>query len=62
MTQALWWLLRAVPLRVVVSDRGLKDGTVELKRRTGGEPWTVPLEEAVEAVVAEVQALRTADR
>jgi len=54
--------LRGMPLRVVVSDRGLKDGTVELKRRTGGEPWTVPLEEAVEAVVAEVQALRTADR
>ena len=50
--------LRGMPLRVVVSDRGVKDGSVELKRRTGGDPWTVPLDEAVDAIVAEVRAQR----
>ncbi|MCA9570669.1 MAG: proline--tRNA ligase, partial [Myxococcales bacterium] len=50
--------LRGMPLRVVVSDRGLAEGHVELKRRAGGEPWSVPLDAAVDAIRAELVSLR----
>lgn len=46
--------LRGALLRVIVSDRGVAQGTVELKAR-GGEPQQVPL---AEVVVQVLQALR----
>ncbi len=42
--------LRGIPLRVVVSDRGLQQGTVELRWRSGGEAWHAPIEEVRQAV------------
>jgi len=44
--------LIGIPVRVVVGERGLKDGVVEIKRRTDSEARTVPLAEAVSAVRA----------
>jgi prolyl-tRNA synthetase len=38
--------LIGIPLRVTVSERALKNGGIELKRRSGGESWIVPLENA----------------
>jgi prolyl-tRNA synthetase len=35
------------PLRITVGERGLKEGKVELKRRTDEKPALVPLEAAV---------------
>jgi prolyl-tRNA synthetase len=43
--------LIGLPLRVTVSERALKNGGFELKLRSGGESWIVPVEEAV----AEIQ-------
>lgn len=43
--------LRGMPLRVVVSDRGMKQDEIELKRRSGGEAWTVPAAAAVSAIL-----------
>jgi len=43
--------LIGIPLRVVVGERGLRDGNVELKRRTDAEPTLV----AASGAVAEVQ-------
>jgi prolyl-tRNA synthetase len=42
--------LIGLPLRITVSERALKQGGVEFKRRDGGEPWIVPVEEVVQAV------------
>ncbi len=36
-----------IPLRVVVGDRGLKEGNVEIKRRTDDKPSLVPVGDAV---------------
>jgi len=36
--------LLGLPLRVTVSERALKNGGFELKKRSGGEPWVVPLD------------------
>jgi prolyl-tRNA synthetase len=47
------------PLRVTVSERALKNGGVELKKRTGGDAWIVPLEEfpdVVRAMLKEMEA------
>ena len=46
------WELIGVPLRVVVSDRGLKDGTLEVQGRRDAEAVKV----AVAAAVAHVKA------
>ncbi len=43
--------LIGVPLRVVVGDKGLKDGVVELKSRKTGEITKVALNDAVRSVV-----------
>lgn len=48
--------LRGLPLRVVVSDRGVADGLCELKARAGDAAVTVPLDEAVDAVRATLGA------
>ena len=42
--------LRGLPLRVVIGERSLKAGGAELKRRSGGEAQTVPLDELAEVV------------
>ena len=47
------------PLRIVVGERGLKEGKIELKWRSESEPKTVSTATGVEAVLAE---LRTAER
>jgi prolyl-tRNA synthetase len=39
--------LIGIPLRVVVGERGLKDGKVELQRRTDAKPTLVPADQAV---------------
>ncbi|MCZ2290943.1 MAG: proline--tRNA ligase [Burkholderiales bacterium] len=44
------WELIGVPLRVVVSDRGLKAGTVEVQGRRDGQASVVPLADALAAV------------
>ena len=42
--------LIGLPARIIIGDKGLKDGKVELKARTGGEVELVPLDAVVEAV------------
>jgi len=53
--------LIGIPLRVTVGERGLKNGVVELKRRTEKDAKSVPLAGAIEAIVNEVAALRALD-
>src|SRR4029077_12685462 len=50
--------LIGVPLRVVVGERGLKDGTIELKWRDQSEARQIPAATAAGAIVAEVNAVR----
>jgi prolyl-tRNA synthetase len=49
--------LIGIPLRVTVSDRALKRGGVELKRRIGKDSTIVPLEAAVVKLKSEIAAL-----
>ncbi|KAF0109927.1 MAG: prolyl-tRNA synthetase [Chloroflexi bacterium] len=42
--------LIGIPLRVTVSERAFKNGGVELKLRSGGEAWIVPVEKALEEI------------
>ena len=44
--------LLGLPLRITVSERGMKQGMVEFKLRRGGEVTLVPLEEAVERALS----------
>jgi prolyl-tRNA synthetase len=53
--------LIGIPLRVTLGDRGLKSGVFELKRRTEKEARSLPLEGAVEAILAEIAALYALD-
>ncbi len=39
--------LIGLPLRLTVSERALKQGGVEFKRRTADEKWIVPFENVV---------------
>ncbi len=50
------WELIGVPLRVVISDRGLKAGTVELQGRQEAGASTLPLLDAVAEVKARLAA------
>ena len=50
------WELIGVPQRVVVSDRGLKAGTVELQGRREASATVTPLAEVLPAVKARLQA------
>ena len=43
--------LLGMPLRVVVGERGLKDGVVEVKGRRASEVETIPLEDLVQWVL-----------
>ncbi|UCH98711.1 MAG: proline--tRNA ligase [Candidatus Aminicenantes bacterium] len=49
--------LIGIPLRITVSSRALKQGGVELKRRTAKEPVVVPIKEITTKVKAEIAAL-----
>ncbi|HWE37236.1 MAG TPA: YbaK/EbsC family protein, partial [Isosphaeraceae bacterium] len=50
--------LIGVPLRVVVGERGLKDGKIEIKWRHESEARQVPAESAAQAILDEVAAVR----
>jgi prolyl-tRNA synthetase len=50
------WELIGVPLRVVLSDRGLKAGTVEMQGRRETAAVTLPLAQALAAVQAHLAA------
>ena len=50
--------LIGIPLRVVVGERGLKDGTIEIKWRNQPEAKHIPAASAAESIVAEVAAAR----
>ncbi|MEK6776220.1 MAG: proline--tRNA ligase [bacterium] len=43
--------LIGIPLRVVIGDKGLKDGIVEIKERKSGEVTKVPLANATESIL-----------
>jgi prolyl-tRNA synthetase len=51
--------LIGIPLRVVIGDRGLKEGTIELKWRSETAAKNVPLASAAETVLAELANART---
>ncbi len=50
--------LIGVPLRVVIGERGLKDGQIEIKWRHESEARTVPSDTAASAILAEVESHR----
>jgi prolyl-tRNA synthetase len=50
--------LIGIPLRVVVGERGLKDGTVEIKWRAQAEPKLIPAASAAQSILAEVAEAR----
>jgi prolyl-tRNA synthetase len=50
------WELIGVPLRVVISDRGLKAGTVEVQGRCEAAATVTPLADVVPAVKARLAA------
>ena len=50
--------LIGIPLRVVVGERGLKDGTIEIKWRNQPEAKHIPAATAAESILAEVTAAR----
>jgi prolyl-tRNA synthetase len=52
--------LIGVPLRLTVGSRGLRKGGVELKRRDRDERTIVPVEDVVDRLHAEIDALRAA--
>ncbi len=49
--------LIGIPLRATISSRSLKNGGIELKRRTSSESRIVPLEEGIAAIQQEIAAL-----
>jgi prolyl-tRNA synthetase len=50
------WELIGVPLRVVISDRGLKDGRVEVQGRRDTQASQLAVDEATPWVVSQLQA------
>lgn len=53
--------LIGIPLRVVVGERGLKDGTIEVKWRDQDAPTTVPAGSAGAAILALLEERRQAE-
>ncbi len=49
--------LIGLPIRLTVSERGLRDGQIEFKRRDQDEKRMIPQQEIIEAVKAEIAAL-----
>ena len=52
--------LIGIPLRVVISERGLKDGTLEVKWRHEKEARTVPAQGAADAIGGMLREARAA--
>lgn len=50
------WELIGIPQRVVLSERGLKDGLVEVQGRGESQPSRVPLTESAAAVKRRLRA------
>ena len=50
--------LIGIPLRVVIGERGLKDGTVELKWRTEPAARQIPAASAAESILGEIAAAK----
>jgi len=50
------WELIGVPYRVVIGDRGLKEGNLEFQARTDTEATVVPMADMAAKVIAEVKA------
>ncbi len=50
--------LIGIPLRVVISERGLKDGTIEVKWRTDATAHNISAATANEAILAELETTR----
>ena len=50
--------LIGIPLRVVIGERGLKDGNIEVKWRTEKDSKNIPADGAGQAVLAELQEAR----
>ena len=50
--------LLGIPLRVVVGERGLKEGNVEVKRRTDDKPTNIPVGDAVSTVLKWIDGLK----
>jgi len=50
--------LIGIPLRVVISERGLKDGTIEVKWRTDAAAHNISAATADEAILAELETTR----
>ncbi len=53
--------LIGVPLRIVVGERGLKEGTIEVKWRHDSAAHTVPAATAAHDIIDEIQTARAAD-
>ena len=51
--------LIGIPLRVVIGERGLKDGSIETKWRSESAAKNIPLEGAAEAILAELALAET---
>jgi prolyl-tRNA synthetase len=49
------WELIGVPHRVVIGDRGLKDGKVEYQGRRETEATLLPVDEAADVVIAKIR-------
>ena len=52
--------LLGIPLRIVVGEKGLAEGNLELKRRTDDKPALVPAGDAVAEALAILEELRAA--
>jgi prolyl-tRNA synthetase len=50
------WELIGVPHRLVIGDRGLKDGKLEYQGRRDAEATLLPVEEAAQTVIGKVRA------
>jgi prolyl-tRNA synthetase len=50
------WELIGVPYRVVIGDRGLKEGQLEFQARTDTEATVVPVLDMAAKVIAEVKS------
>jgi prolyl-tRNA synthetase len=48
--------LIGLPLRVTVSARTLAEDAVELKRRTGGEPWRIQRQQLMTSDARAIEA------
>jgi prolyl-tRNA synthetase len=42
--------LIGIPIRLTIGDRGLKEGKIELKKRTAAEPTMIPIVDAIQQV------------